>query len=156
MLLVGAAALILTVVLLGAAVHIRGEAGAGVFLWPRLEHPHERYYAARLAALPWLLLLFLAVLNALAILLFSEDLLGNPPTAITSWLVACAVAVLMIHLLDYRHSPVAAVLTLVLVAGAALLLASFAASPVPLLLAAPLLLWSFNGVRATIADRIYG
>lgn len=155
-LLVGVSALVLALTFLGVAAQIYGDAGARVFYWPRLDHGYEIEHATRLASLPWYLLLFLIALNGLAILLFGRDLLGRPSAAWGFWLALTVAPVAMAHLLDTRRSRVAALLTLLLVAGAAGGLAYIARSWVPVAAAAPLLLWSFNGVRATFADRAFG
>src|SRR5690349_13334588 len=94
-LLVGASVLVLAVLLIGTAAHIAAASRPRVFLWPHVEHPDERLYAARLATLPWWLLLFLATVNVLAVLLFSRDLQGDPTTGLGFWLVLTLPAVLM-------------------------------------------------------------
>ena len=155
-LLLGASALLLAVLLTGAAVHIATDSSPRVFLWPRLRHPDERHYAARLATVPWCLLLYLATVNALAVLIFSQDLQGDPTAGPAFGLLATLPCALMVHLLDYRHSRAAAVLTLLLVAGLAAAFTYQHRSWLPVAFATPLLLWSLNGVRATFADRTPG
>jgi hypothetical protein len=151
--LVGASVLLLAVLLVGAAAHICMATNPRVFFWPHLQHPDERHYAARLATLPWWLLIHLAALNALAVVIFSEDLRGDPTTGPSLWLLAMVPPVLMVHLLGYCHSRLAALLTLLLVAGTVVAVALHHGSWLPVAVASPLLLWSVNGVRATFADR---
>jgi hypothetical protein len=153
MMLAGMSALILALVLLGVLARIYADAGLRVFYWPRLEHGYELQHAARLASMPWYLLIYLAAVNGLAILLFAVDLGGRPSDAYGFWFAAMLLPILMVHLLDYRHSRLAALLTMLLVMAAAAGLLYLTGSLVPLLLTAPMLLWSFNGVRATIAAR---
>lgn len=152
-LLVGLLALLLAVVLIGGAAHIHSQVGPRAFYWPRLDHADERHHAARLAAVPWLLLLFLTLGNALAILLLSRDLQGATAEGLGPWLLGSLPAAVMFHLLGARHSRAAAVVTLALVAAVAAVAALHPGSRSGALLAAPLLLWSANGVRATFADR---
>ena len=156
MLLVGASALVFAVLLIGAAAHIAAASRPRVFLWPRVQHPDECLYAARLATLPWWLLLFAATVNGLAVLLFSYDLRGDPTTGLGFWLVLMLPPVGMVHLIDYRHSRVAAVLSLLLVAGLTAQAAYELRSALPVAMAMPVLLWSVNGVRATFAARALG
>ena len=154
MLLTGLSALILALVILGVLARIHADAGLRVFYWPRLEHGYEVEHAARLATFPWYLLIYLAVVNGLAILLFAVDLSGRPSDAYGFWFAATLLPILMVHLLDYRHSRLAAVLTMLVVMAAAAGLVYLTGSLVPLAMTAPMLLWSFNGVRATFASRI--
>jgi hypothetical protein len=155
-LLVGVSGLLFALVVLGAAAQILGDAGLRVFYWPRLDHGYEVQYATRLASLPWYLLLYLAAVNGLAIMLFAHDVLGRPSRGYGFWLALCFVPIVMVHLVDYRRSRAAALLTFLLVAGVVGWLAWLNRSPFPVVIAAPLLLWSFNGVRATFADRAFG
>jgi hypothetical protein len=155
-LLVGVSGLLFALVVLGAAAQILGDAGLRVFYWPRLDHGYEVQYATRLASLPWYLLLYLAAVNGLAIMLFAHDVLGRPSRGYGFWLALCFVPIVMVHLVDYRRSRAAALLTFLLVAGVVGWLAWLNRSPLPVVVAAPLLLWSFNGVRATFADRAFG
>jgi hypothetical protein len=155
-LLLGASVVVLAILLIGTASHIAVAARPRVFLWPRVQHPDERHYAARLATLPWWLLLYLVAVNALAVLLFSEDLRGDPTTGLGLWLLLMLPPVAMVHLIDYRHSRAAALLSLVLVAGLAALLAAELRSVLAVATAAPVLLWSVNGVRATFAAHTLG
>lgn len=154
MMLAGVSALILALVILGVLARIYADAGFRVFYWPRLDHGYEVQHAARLASFPWYLLIYLAAVNGLAILLFAVDLLGQPSDAYGFWFAAMLLPILMVHLLDYRHSRLAALLTLALVMAIAAGLVYLTASLVPLLLLAPLLVWSFNGVRATFASHL--
>ena len=78
--------------------------------------------------------------NALAVLLFSEDLRGDPTTGLGLWLFLMLPPVAMVHLIDYRHSRAAALLSLVLVAGLAALLAAELRSVLAVATAAPVLL----------------
>lgn len=153
--LVGVSGLLFALVLVGAAAHMYADAGLRVFVWPRLDHTYEIQHAARLAAVPWYILLYLLAVNGLAILFFGRDLRGLPSSAYGFWFVLMLLPILMAHLVDYRRSWMAALVTLVVVAACVAGLVYVNASLVPLALALPLLLWSFNGVRATLADRAF-
>ena len=156
MLLVGTSGVAFILLLVGAASRIAVETRPGVFLWPRVQHPDERLCAARLAAVPWWLLLYLLATSALAVLLFSHDLRGDPTTSLGLWLLLVVFAVVMVHLIDHRHSRVAALLSFLLVAGLTALVAYEFRSALAVAAAAPLLLWSVNGVRATFAAHTLG
>src|SRR3954454_21338013 len=52
-LLLGASVVVLAILLIGTASHIAVETRPRVFLWPCVQHPDERHYAARLATLVW-------------------------------------------------------------------------------------------------------
>ena len=155
-LLVGVSALLLIVAAIGAASHIYADSGFRMFVWPRLENGYEVQYATRLAAFPWYLTLYLLAANGLAILLFAHDLGGRPTKDWAPWLAAALLPVLMAHLIDYRRSRIAAVLSVMLFAGTAAGLAWLLETWVPLAVALPLVVWSVNGARATFADRTLG
>lgn len=154
MLLAGLSALVLALVLLGELARIYADAGLRVFYWPRLDHGYEVQHATRLASVPWYLLIYLAAVNGLAIFLFAVDLSGRPSNAYGFWFAAMLLPILMVHLIDYRHSRLAAMLTMILVLAASAGAVYLTASLLPLLPMAPMLLWCFNGVRATIADHM--
>lgn len=138
------------------AVQVYAEGGLKPFFWPRLEHGYQVGLVTRLATLPWLLLLFILLGNGLAILLFDHDLLGQPAKRYWPWLAAAVVPVMMIHLVDYQRSLIAAALAFVIIAGIAVLIVYALQSWVAVLAAAPLLLWSLNGLRAAYVERIMG
>jgi hypothetical protein len=62
----------------------------------------------------------------------------------------------MVRLIDYRHSRVAAALSLVLVVGLAAHLACELRSVLAVAVASLVPLWSLNGVRATFAAHALG
>ena len=138
------------------ASQIYAEGGLKPFFWPRLDHGYEVGLVTRLAAAPWLLLLFVLVLNGLLILLFDHDLFGRPNGEYKFWLAGALLPVLIIHLVDYQRSVLAAALAFLLVLAMAGLVAYVFAGSLVVLLTTPLLLWSLNGVRATYVDRIMG
>ena len=155
--LVGVSALLFAVVAIGTAAHIYADAGPRMFVWPRLQNGYEVQYATRIAAFPWYLALYLATLNGVAILLFSEDITGRPVSGGWAfWLLVALVPVVMAHLVDYRRSRGGAVISFLLVAGAAAGLAYLQESWIPLVMAVPFLLWTLNGARAAFADRVLG
>lgn len=155
--MMGVSALVFAILAIGVASHIYADAGLRMFVWPRLQNGYEVQHATRIAAFPWYLALYLATLNGLAILLFSEDITGRPTAGGWAfWLLAALVPVLMAHLVDYRRSRGGAILSLLLVAGAAAGLAYHLQSWVPLAVAFPFVLWTLNGVRAAFADRVLG
>jgi hypothetical protein len=154
--MVGVSALVFAIVAIGVASHIYADAGLRMFFWPRLQNGYEVQHATRIAAFPWYLALYLAALNGLAILLFSQDITGQPTGGWAFWLLAALVPVVMAHLVDYRRSRGGAVLSLLLVAGTFAGLAYDQQSWVPLAVAIPFVLWTLNGVRAAFADRVLG
>jgi hypothetical protein len=135
------------------AVRVYNEGGLKLFVWPRLNHGYEVGPVARLAIAPWVLLAFLTGGNGILIALFGHDMFGNSFSSYLPWFAGMLLPLLMIHLIDHRRSVVAAGLGLaILAAGSAWMIWSLAAwAWVPL--AAILLLWSLNGVRATYAER---
>ena len=73
------------------------------------------------------------------------------------WLAAALVPLLIIHLVDYQRSVVAAAVAFVLLSGGlALRHATLYDAWAWLPAVAPFLLWSLNGVRAVHADRTMG
>jgi hypothetical protein len=154
--LIGLGILALVLIILFELAQILGEGGAKLLLWPRLNHGYEVAPVTRLAIAPWVLLLFVLGGNGVCMLLFGHDLLGRPDIRYTPWLVAALVPLLIIHLVDYQRSVVAAVVSLILLsAGAAYILYVLHAwAWLPLIV--PFLLWSVNGVRAVHADRVMG
>lgn len=139
------------------ASRIYAEGGFRPFFWPSLDRGYEVGLVTRLAAVPWLLVMFLLLVNGCVILLFDHDLLGRPARNHLVWLAGAAVPMLMIHLVDYQRSVAAAAVSFVVVAVLAAAAAYlFADWPAVILLLLPLLLWSLNGVRATYADRVMG
>ena len=138
------------------ASQIYAEGGLKPFFWPNLSHGYQVGLVTRLAAAPWLLVLFVLLVNGLLIMLFDHDLLGRPNKEYEPWLASALVPVLMIHLVDYQRSVLAAALSFILVAGIVGLAIYLFAQWLVVLLSAPLLLWSLNGVRATYAERVLG
>lgn len=138
------------------AVRVYNEGGLKLFVWPRLNHGYEVGPVARLAIAPWVLLAFLTGGNGIVIALFGHDLFGNPFSSYLPWFAAMVLPLLMIHLIDHRRSVAAAALGLLILAAGSIYMiwALQAWAWVPL--AAVLLLWSLNGVRATYAERSMG
>lgn len=155
-LLVGVSAFLLVILVIGAASQIYADAGFRMFVWPRLENGYEVQHATRLAVFPWYLALYLLAVNGLAILFFATDLGGRPAKGWAVWLAASVLPVVMAHLIDWRRSVIAAAFSVLLLAAGAGGLAYLLNTWVPLVAALPLLVWSFNGLRATIADRALG
>jgi hypothetical protein len=154
LLLTGLAALALLLVLLGGAAQMYADAGIRVFCWPRLDHGYEIQHATRLASVFWYLLIFMSLLNVFYLLLFSD----STDSGILSyglWITLLLLAVGIVHLLDYRRSRLAALLTLLAVLATAIGLWHLSGSWLPVVLMTPLVLWSINGVRATFADRAF-
>lgn len=135
------------------AVRVYTEGGLRLFFWPKLRHGYEVSPVARLAVVPWALLLAVLAGNGAVIALFGHDLLGDPATGYAPWLGAALVPMALVHLIDYRRSVLAAAAALLLLAlGAAYALLTLRAwAWLPLLALG--LLWSLNGVRALHADR---
>ena len=155
--MLGVSALVFAIVAIGVASHIYADAGLRMFVWPRLQNGYEVQHATKIAAFPWYLALYLAAMNGLAILLFSQDITGQPTAGGWAfWLLVALVPVVMAHLVDYRRSRGGAVLSFLLVAGAAAGLAYLQESWIPLVMAVPFLLWTLNGARAAFADRVLG
>jgi len=154
--LIGLGILALLLLILFELAQILGEGGIKLLLWPRLNHGYEVAPVTRLAIAPWVLLVFVLGGNGACILLFGQTLLAEPETRYVPWLLAAVVPLLMIHLIDYQRSVIAAVVSLLLLtAGTAYVLYMLDAW-LWLPVAAPFLLWSFNGVRAVHADRVMG
>lgn len=133
------------------------------FFWPALNHGYQVGLVIRLAVVPWLIVLFASGGNGLSILLFHTDVVGTPAANYVPWLAVAALSMLLMHLIDYRRSVIAAFLGFVIFAAmAGLLLAGLlelAERHLVWLAAAALalpLLWALNGVRATYAERIMG
>jgi hypothetical protein len=144
-------------------VQIYAESGLRAFLWPKLDHSHEVGMVTRLAVAPWLLLFGLLIGNGLSILVFDEHLTGAPAKGYMPWLLGAIFPVLMIHLVDYQRSVVAAVTALLLWGGITFLVLLVVWEPLSTVFRvaiaagfAVLLLWSLNGVRATVAERQMG
>jgi hypothetical protein len=152
-LLTGLAALVLLLVLLGGAAQIYADGGLRVFCWPRLDSGYEIQHATRLASVPWYLLIFFATLNVLHLLFFAADTGGFMSYGL--WIAIVLLSVGIVHLLDYRRSRLAALLSLLAVLAAMAGFWHLTQSWLAMALMAPLLLWSFNGVRATFADRTF-
>jgi hypothetical protein len=154
--LIGVGFLALVLLVIFELAQIMGEGGLKLLFWPRLTHGYEVAPVTRLAIAPWVLLLFVLGGNGACIALFDHDLLGRLDTHYTPWLIAALVPILMIHLIDYQRSVVAAVVSLILLSAGAgyVLYALDAWAWLPA--AALFLLWSLNGVRAVHADRVMG
>ena len=137
-------------------VQILSEGGLKLLFWPRLNHGYEVAPVIRLAVAPWALLLFGLGANGLCILTFGHNLVGTLQQRPTPWLVATLVPVLMIHLIDYRRSVTAALLSVLLLAAGFgyFLYLNDAWSWLPA--GVPFMLWAVNGVRAAHADRAMG
>lgn len=138
------------------AVRIVSEAGLRTFLWPKVSRRHITPHAIRLGVAPWWLLFLALLLNGLFVLLFDHDLFGARASGAAPWLAACAIPILMAHLIDGRRSRLAAGLGFVTVAGLAAAAVWYIGSWPVVLAAALLVLWAFNGFRATLADHAYG
>lgn len=154
--LIGLGVLALVALGIFAMAQVYHEGGWRLFFWPKLSHGYEVTPVTRLAIAPWVLLLFLSAGNGVVIALFGHDLTGARASAYEPWLVAALLPLLMIHLIDYRRSVAAATVGFVLLAaGTAYVLHRLEAwrwLPV----AAILVLWALNGVRAVHADRSMG
>jgi hypothetical protein len=137
-------------------VQIWTEGGPRLFVWPRLRHGYEVAPATRLAVTPWYMVLFLCLAQALIIVVFSHDLLGQPQESYAPWLVAALVSLVVIHLVDHVRSVIAAVLSMLVLAALAGVLFYWSGSWIVFLVFAPFLLWAVNGVRAVHADRTMG
>lgn len=136
-----------------ALTGVWGNGGLKLFIWPKLRHGYEVTPVARLAAVPWALLLCVLAGNGIVIALFGHDVLGRPAGSAWPWLATAVIPALLAHLIDYRRSVAAAVLGLVLlgVISAGLIYLTGAWVLLPLALVG--LLWSLNGVRALHAAR---
>ena len=154
--LIGLGCLAILALAIFEVVQVYGEGGLRLFFWPKLSHGYEVTPVTRLSIAPWVLLLFLLAGNGVIIALFGHDLLGYPASDFKPWLTLALLPVVMIHLIDYRRSVIAAVIGLLLLtAGMAYVLQMLDAwAWLPFL--APFLLWAFNGVRAVHADRSMG
>lgn len=154
--LIGFGILALVLIVLFELAQILSEGGTKLLLWPRLNHGYEVAPVTRLAIAPWVLLLFALGGNGACMLLFGHDLIGRPDIRYTPWLISALVPLLIIHLVDYQRSVIAAALAFILLAAGSLyvlqLYDAWAWAP----LALPFLLWSLNGVRAVHADRQFG
>ena len=148
--------LALVLIVLFELVQILGEGGLKLLLWPRLNHGYEVAPVTRLAIAPWVFLLFALGGNGACMLLFGHDLLGRPDSRYTPWLVAALVPLLIIHLIDYQRSVIAAVVSLILLSAGAGYILYVLHDWMWLPVVVPFLLWSVNGVRAVHADRVMG
>jgi len=153
---IGLGVLGVIVLILFELAQILSEGGPKLFLWPRLNHGYEVAPVTRLSVAPWALLLFGLAANGACILLFGHDLLGQQQHRYVPWLAAALVPLVLIHLVDYQRSVLAAILAFALLtAGSFYVLKLYDAwAWLPILL--PFLLWSLNGVRAVHADRSFG
>jgi hypothetical protein len=151
--LIGLGALAALVLILFELVQILGEGGPKLLFWPRLTHGYEVAPVTRLAVSPWALLLLLFAANGACMLLFGHDLLGAVDRRYVPWLVAALVPLLIIHLVDYQRSVIAAALAFVLLAAGSLYAMYVYDAWAWLPAVAVFLLWSLNGVRALQADR---
>ncbi|MFL5334773.1 MAG: hypothetical protein ACJ8H8_16685 [Geminicoccaceae bacterium] len=155
-LLISLGGLALLLIFLFELIQILSEGGLKLLIWPRLNHGYEVAPVIRLAVAPWALLLFGLSANGLCILTFGHNLVGTPQQIYVPWLLATIVPVLMIHLIDYRRSVLAAGASVVLIAAVVgyILYLNNAWPWLPAAL--PFLLWGLNGIRATQADRAMG
>jgi hypothetical protein len=151
--LIGIGVLALLLLVLFELAQILSEGGVKLLYWPRLNHGYEVAPVTRLAVSPWALLLFIFAGNGACMLLFGHDLLGQLDRRYTPWLVAALVPLLVIHLVDYQRSVVAAAVAFVLLTGGSLYVLDLYDAWAWLPAVAPFLLWSLNGVRAVHADR---
>lgn len=154
--LIGLGILALVLIVLFELAQILGEGGLKLLFWPRLNHGYEVAPVTRLAIAPWVFLLFALGGNGACMVLFGHDLLGRPDIRYTPWLLAALVPLLIIHLIDYQRSVIAAVVSLVLLSAGASYLLYVLHGWMWLPVVAPFLLWSLNGVRAVHADRVMG
>jgi hypothetical protein len=154
--LIGLGAFALVLIIVYELVQILSEGGVKLLFWPKLNHGYEVAPVVRLAIAPWAILLFGFAANGMSMLIFGHDLLGHLDNRYIPWLVLAVVPVLMIHLIDYQRSVVAAAASfLVLAAGTVYVLHFYNAwGWLPATL--PFLLWGLNGIRATHADRVMG
>lgn len=154
--LIGLGILALLLLVLFELMQILGEGGAKLLFWPRLNHGYEVAPVTRLSVAPWLFLLFGLAGNGACIMLFGQSLLGEPDNRYVPWLIAAVVPMLMIHLIDYQRSVVAALVSLMLLTSGSVYLLYIYDGWLWLPLILPFLLWSVNGVRAVHADRVMG
>jgi hypothetical protein len=154
--LIGFGILALVLIVLFELAQILSEGGAKLLLWPRLNHGYEVAPVTRLAIAPWVLLLFALGGNGACMLLFGHDLLGRPDIRYTPWLIAALVPLLIIHLVDYQRSVIAAVAALLLLSVGAAYVLYVLHDWMWLPVVALFLLWALNGVRAVHADRVMG
>ena len=154
--LIGLGVMALVLLILFELAQILSEGGAKLLLWPRLNHGYEVAPVTRLAIAPWVVLLFALGGNGACMLLFGHDALGQTNNRYTPWLLAALVPLLMIHLVDYQRSVIAAVVSLILLSAGVGYVVYMLDAWIWLPLAAPFLLWSLNGVRAVHADRAMG
>ena len=110
--LIGLGILALLLLILFELAQILGEGGPKLLLWPRLNHGYEVAPVTRLAIAPWVLLLFVLGGNGACILLFGQTCSAEPDNRYVPWLLAAVVPLLMIHLIDYQRSVIAAVVSL--------------------------------------------
>ncbi len=154
--LIGLGVLAALLLILFELAQILGEGGLKLFLWPRLNHGYEVAPVTRLAVSPWALLLLVFGANGACMLLFGHDLLGHLDRRYIPWLAAALVPLLIIHLVDYQRSVVAAAAAFMLLTAGSLYFMYLYDGWVWLPAVAPFLLWSLNGVRAVHADRTMG
>ena len=103
-----------------------------------------------------MLLLLVFGANGACMLLFGHDLLGQVDQRYVPWLAAALVPLLIIHLVDYQRSVIAAAVAFLLLAAGSLYFMYRYDAWGWLPAVAPFLLWSLNGVRAVHADRTMG
>jgi hypothetical protein len=154
--LIGLGVLAVLLLILFELAQILGEGGLKLFFWPRLNHGYEVAPVTRLAVSAWALLLFGLGANGACMLLFGHDLLGQPDRRYVPWLATALLPLLIIHLVDYQRSVIAAAVAFVLLAAGSAYFMYLYDGWVWLPAVAPFLLWSLNGVRAVHADRTLG
>jgi len=154
--LISLGALALLLIIVYELVQILSEGGVKLLFWPKLNHGYEVAPVLRLAIAPWAILLFGFAANGMTMLIFGHDLLGHLDHRYVPWLLLAIVPVLMIHLIDYQRSVLAAAVSFaMLAAGTGYVLHLYDAwAWLPAFL--PFLLWGLNGIRATHADRVMG
>lgn len=153
--LVGVIAVVVIAGSIAVAVQIVTEAGPRVLVWPTVRHGYEIHHATRLATAPWWLLLVAIVTNTLSIMMFGHDLIGGGD-AWGWWLASALIPIVIAHLIDFRRSRVVAGLSFLVVTAIVAAIVWNTSSWVPVAIGVPLVLWTFNGLRATIADRMHG
>ncbi len=141
---------------LGHVRHAWRRGGLRQLVWPSFERGYEIENATRLAVVPWVVVLVLAALNAVYAALAGHDLLGSPFDYAWVWLLVAAAAILVGRLISRRRSRGVAAFSFAAVSLAVIGLVVEVGPGAWLVLGLVFLLWSFNGLRATLVDAIMG
>jgi hypothetical protein len=130
--------------------------GLRQLIWPTFQRGYEIENATRLAVVPWAIVLLLAVLNAARAALGGRDFLGSTFDHAWIWVLVAAVAIFVARQINRRRSRGAAALSFAAVSLAVLDLVVNVGPGAWLVLALFFVLWSFNGLRATLVHGVMG